>query len=168
MAKAGHTQLVAPLMNLSKVTRNCIHLQPIMMNVKLGRRGMTQLHHSAINGLTTSVKRFLSIRNINVNMKDDMFGATPLHAAAANGHVEISRLLKYYFYRRGLLPLFILMHQLSYVLFVLHSLILPYQLAQLVIIIIRVALYHHYSYHIKSIDTTLQNQNIHIFFFTQT
>jgi hypothetical protein len=36
MAKAGHTQLVAPLMNLSKVTRNCIHLQPIMMNVKLG------------------------------------------------------------------------------------------------------------------------------------
>jgi hypothetical protein len=37
MAKAGHTQLVAPLMNLSKVTRNCIHLQPIMMNVKLGR-----------------------------------------------------------------------------------------------------------------------------------
>jgi hypothetical protein len=37
MAKAGHTQLVAPLMNLSKVTRTCIHLQPIMMNVKLGR-----------------------------------------------------------------------------------------------------------------------------------
>ena len=39
MAKAGHTQLVAPLMNLSKVTRTCIHLQPIMMNVKLGRYG---------------------------------------------------------------------------------------------------------------------------------
>jgi hypothetical protein len=26
MAKAGDTQLVAPLMNLSNVTRNCIHL----------------------------------------------------------------------------------------------------------------------------------------------
>jgi hypothetical protein len=39
MAKAGHTKLVAPLMNLSKVTRTCIHLQPIMMNVKLGRWG---------------------------------------------------------------------------------------------------------------------------------
>jgi hypothetical protein len=50
MAKAGHTQLVAPLMNLSKVTRTCIHLQPIMMNVKLGWRGFTQLHHCAENG----------------------------------------------------------------------------------------------------------------------
>jgi hypothetical protein len=104
MAKAGHTQLVAPLMNLSKVTRNCIHLQPIMMNVTLGRYGRTQLHHCAKNGFTTSVNRLLSIRNINVNMKDDMFGATALHNAAANGHVEISRLLKYYFYHRELLP----------------------------------------------------------------
>jgi hypothetical protein len=93
MAKAGHTQLVAPLMNLSKVTRNCIHLQPLMMNVKLGWRGRTQLHHCAWNGFTTSVKRLLSIRNINVNVKDDEYGATPLHDAAYNGHVEITRLL---------------------------------------------------------------------------
>jgi hypothetical protein len=93
MAKAGHTKLVAPLMNLSKVTRTCIHLQPIMMNVKLGRRGETQLHHCARKGLTTSVKRLLSIRNINVNMKDFRFGRTPLHWAAYNGHVEITRLL---------------------------------------------------------------------------
>jgi hypothetical protein len=93
MAKAGHTQLVAPLMNLSKVTRTCIHLQPIMMNVKLGRWGIAQLHHCARNGLTTSVKRLLSIRNINVNVKDDVCGATPLHYAAWNGHVEIARLL---------------------------------------------------------------------------
>jgi hypothetical protein len=93
MAKAGHTQLVAPLMNLSKVTRTCIHLQPIMMNVKLGRKGSTQLHFCAIYGLTTSVKRLLSIRNINVNVKDDLSGATPLHYAAGNGHIEIARLL---------------------------------------------------------------------------
>jgi hypothetical protein len=93
MAKAGHTQLIAPLMNLSKVTRTCIHLQPIMMNVKLGRYGETQLHHCAIYGLTTSVKRLLSIRNINVNVKDDRFGATPLHYAAENGHIEIAHLL---------------------------------------------------------------------------
>jgi hypothetical protein len=92
MAKAGHTQLVAPLMNLSKVTRNCIHLQPIMMNVKLGERGMTQLHHCAENGLTTSVKRLLSIRNINVNVKD-VYGITPLHWAVETGHIEIARLL---------------------------------------------------------------------------
>jgi ankyrin repeat protein len=92
MAKAGHTQLVAPLMNLSKVTRNCIHLQPIMMNVK-NMYGRTQLHHCAINGLTTSVKRLLAIRNINVNLKDDRFGMSPLHDAAVDGHVEIARLL---------------------------------------------------------------------------
>jgi hypothetical protein len=93
MAKAGHTQLVAPLMNLSKVTRTCIHLQPIMMNVKLGRRGRTQLHHCAEKGLTTSVKRLLSIRNIYVNVKDDEYGSTPLHWAARNGHIEITHLL---------------------------------------------------------------------------
>jgi hypothetical protein len=92
MAKAGHTQLVAPLMNLSKVTRTCIHLQPIMMNVKLGERGETQLHHCARNGLTTSVKRLLSIRNINVNLKD-VNKDTPLHDAAYYGHIEITRLL---------------------------------------------------------------------------
>ena len=94
MAKAGHTQLIAPLMNLSKVTRTCIHLQPIMMNVKLGERGRTQLHHCAENGLTTSVERLLSIRNITVNVKDDVYGWTPLHYAASyNGHIEIARLL---------------------------------------------------------------------------
>ena len=93
MAKAGHTQLVAPLMNLSKVTRNCIHLQPIMMNVKLGERGMTQLHYCARNGFTSSVKRLLSIRNINVNVKDDESGSTPLHYAARNGNVEIAHLI---------------------------------------------------------------------------
>jgi hypothetical protein len=93
MAKAGHTQLVAPLMNLSKVTRTCIHLQPIMMNVKLGRWGRTQLHFCARKGLISSVKRLLSIRNINVNVKDDRFGWTPLHWAADNGHIEIARLL---------------------------------------------------------------------------
>jgi hypothetical protein len=92
MAKAGHTQLVAPLMNLSKVTRTCIHLQPIMMNVKLGERGETQLHHCARKGLTTSVRRLLSIRNITVNVKD-VNGETPLHWAAWKGHIEIARLL---------------------------------------------------------------------------
>jgi hypothetical protein len=91
MAKAGHTQLIAPLMNLSKVTRNCIHLQPIMMNVK-NRRGRTQLHFCAKNGFTTSVKRLLSIRNINVNVKN-VYGMTPLHDAARKDNVEIVRLL---------------------------------------------------------------------------
>ena len=64
-----------------------------MMNVKLGRYGRTQLHFCAKNGFTTSVKRLLSIRNINVNMKDDWTGWTPLNWAALKGHVEIARLL---------------------------------------------------------------------------
>ena len=93
MAKAGHTKLVALLMNLSKVTRTCIHLQPIMMNVKLGERGETQLHFCVRNGFTTSIKRLLSIRNINVNVKNDWSGFTPLHNAARNCHVKIIRLL---------------------------------------------------------------------------
>jgi ankyrin repeat protein len=63
------------------------------MNVKLGRYGRTQLHHCAENGLTTSVKRLLSIRNINVNVKEDWDGSTPLHWAAWKGHIEIARLL---------------------------------------------------------------------------
>jgi hypothetical protein len=92
MAKAGHTQLVAPLMNLSKVTRNCIHLQPLMMNIKWGVKQWTQLHYCAENGLTTSVKRLLSIRNIDMHSKDYQ-GKTPLFLAAMNGHAEIVRLL---------------------------------------------------------------------------
>jgi hypothetical protein len=79
VAKAGFVKEVAPLMNISKVTRNCIHLQPIMMNVKLGRYGRTQLHYCTRKGLISSVKRLLSIRNINVNVKDDELGWTPLH-----------------------------------------------------------------------------------------
>jgi ankyrin repeat protein len=36
---------------------------------------------------------FFRIRNINVNVKDDEYGWTPLHYAALNGHIEIARLL---------------------------------------------------------------------------
>ena len=93
VAKAGFVKEVAPLMNISKVTRYCIHLQPIMMNVKLGRMEEAQLHFCAENGFTSSVKRLLSIRNINVNVNDDWNGMTPLHEAASNYNVEIVRLL---------------------------------------------------------------------------
>jgi ankyrin repeat protein len=92
MAKAGHTQLVAPLMNLSKVTRNCIHLQPLMMNVKWGVNQWTQLHYCAIEGHTSSVKRLLSIRYIDVNARSRQ-RSTPLHFAAQDGHIEIAQLL---------------------------------------------------------------------------
>jgi ankyrin repeat protein len=97
VAKAGFVKEVAPLMNISKVTRNCIHLQPIMMNVK-NRRGETQLHH-CVRGLPfrkglirSRVERLLSIRNIDVNVKDK-YEWTPLHLALKNYHIEIARLL---------------------------------------------------------------------------
>jgi ankyrin repeat protein len=42
---------------------------------------------------SSSVKRLLSIRNINVNVKDDEYGWTPLHDSAWKDNVEINRLL---------------------------------------------------------------------------
>jgi len=92
VAKAGFIDVVVPLMNLSKVTRNCIHLQPIMMNVKLGKNKRAQLHHCTRKGLISSVKRLLSIRNINVNVKDES-GWTSLHFAARKNYIEIAKLL---------------------------------------------------------------------------
>jgi hypothetical protein len=92
VAKAGFVEEVAPLMNISKVTRNCIHLQPIMMNVKLGKHRRAQLHHCTRKGLISSVKRLLSIRNINVHVKDDS-GWTSLHFAARKNHIDIAKLL---------------------------------------------------------------------------
>jgi hypothetical protein len=45
------------------------------------------------NGLTTSVKRLLSIRNINVNVKDDGVWSYTIALCCRNGHIEIARLL---------------------------------------------------------------------------
>ena len=64
-AKAGYTKEVVPSMNLNKATR--------------------------MKGLTSSVKRLLLIRTIDVNSDDD--DNSPLHSAAYYGKVEIVRLL---------------------------------------------------------------------------
>jgi ankyrin repeat protein len=55
-------------------------------------RGRTQLHHCArmVSQLVSNV--FLSIRNINVNVKDDEWIDT-IALCCRNGHVEIARLL---------------------------------------------------------------------------
>jgi len=45
VAKSGFTREVAPLMNLSKAIRECKNLQRYMREVKMGRRGQTQLHY---------------------------------------------------------------------------------------------------------------------------
>jgi hypothetical protein len=90
IAKAGYTKEVAPIINVSKVTRECEKLQMSMVNVKMGKKERTQLHHFVTYGLTSSVFRLFKIRGIDVNMKD-ITGQTPLHDAAYNGHVKISR-----------------------------------------------------------------------------
>ena len=56
----------------------------------MGKKERTQLHHFVTYGLTSSVFRLFKIRGIDVNMKD-ITGQTPLHDAAYNGHVKISR-----------------------------------------------------------------------------
>lgn len=92
MAKAGHTALVAPLMNLSKATRNCDHLQSIMMNVKMGKEQNTQLHHCVDKGMIASVKRLLTIRNIDVDARNER-KQTPLSIASCSDYEEIVRML---------------------------------------------------------------------------
>jgi ankyrin repeat protein len=57
--------------------------------------GMEEHSFIIVQGMVSQLVSnvFLSIRNINVNVKDDVYGSTPLHYAAYNGHVEIARLL---------------------------------------------------------------------------
>jgi len=92
VAQNGYTQLVAPLVNLSKKTRNCVILQPAMREVK-DERGETQLHYFSRMGLTSSVERMLSMKGIDVESKFGRPGWTCLMSAAMNGHTDICRLL---------------------------------------------------------------------------
>ena len=92
VALNGYTQLVAPLVNLSKRTRNCIVLQPAMREVK-NERGETQLHYFSRMGLTSSVERMLSMKGIDVESRFGRPGWTCLMSSAMNGHTDICRLL---------------------------------------------------------------------------
>ncbi len=97
VAKSGYTKEVAPFMNLSKATRECKNLQRVMREVRNWRRygGMTQLHFFCWEGMTSSVKRMLEMKNIDVEARlggrDD--GDTRLMEAAYYGHLDICRLL---------------------------------------------------------------------------
>lgn len=91
-ANAGHSDLMVPLLNLSQVTRNCDHLQAIMMNFRQGLKHWTQLHFCAANGLSDSVQRLLNLRNIDKNAKDDD-GSTALILASKKNHTDVLLLL---------------------------------------------------------------------------
>ena len=94
VAKSGYTKEVAPFMNLSKATRECKNLQRVMREVRNMRR-QTQLHCFCEKGMTSSVKRMLDMKSIDVNARrgGDEDGFICLMAAAQNGHFDICRLL---------------------------------------------------------------------------
>ena len=92
VAKNGYTDLVAKLINLSKFTRICQNLQPVMREVR-NKRGETQLYYFCWKGMTASVMRMLEMRSIDVEAKRGVNGWTCLHIAARNGHITICRLL---------------------------------------------------------------------------
>jgi hypothetical protein len=99
VAKSGFTKEVAPLMNLSKATRECKNLQRVMREVmNWGRwecRRRTQLHYFCENGMTSSVKRMLDMKSIDVEAREGgrEGGDTCLMIAARGGHLDICRLL---------------------------------------------------------------------------
>jgi len=92
VAKSGFTQEVAPLMNLSKATRECKNLQREMREVR-NKRGKTQLHYYCEHGMTSSVVRMLEMKSIDVEAKGGVLRWTCLHTAAFHGHLAICRLL---------------------------------------------------------------------------
>jgi len=94
VAKSGFTEEVAPLMNLSKATRECKNLQRYMREVR-NRRGKTQLYYFCENGMTSSVVRMLKMKSIDVEgrFRGREDGKTCLMTAASNGRLDICRLL---------------------------------------------------------------------------
>ena len=94
VAKSGYTKVVAPFMILSKATRECKNLQRVMREV-MNRYGMTQLFYFCWKGMTSSVKRMLEMKSINVEARgyEREDGETCLMIAANDGHLGICRLL---------------------------------------------------------------------------
>jgi hypothetical protein len=98
VSKSGYTKEVAPFMNLSKSTRECKNLQRVMREVRNWREfggGMTQLLYFCMMGMTSSMKRMLEMKSIDVEAKlsDELGGGTCMKLAAYCGHLDICRLL---------------------------------------------------------------------------
>jgi len=92
IAKMGHTKIAAPLMNLSKATRYCKYLQTTMREVK-NEKGKTQLWFYCEHGMTKSVERMLSMRNIDIEASSNWLRGECLLVAAASHHIDICKLL---------------------------------------------------------------------------
>jgi ankyrin repeat protein len=94
VAKSGYTREVAPFMNLSKSTRECKNLQRVMREVR-SRGGETQLQFFSSKGMTSSVKRMLEMKSIDVEARrgGEEDGWTCLMTAALYGHLDTCRFL---------------------------------------------------------------------------
>ena len=94
VAKSGFTREVAPLMNLSKATRECKNLQRVMREVR-NSNGLTQLWYFCQHGMTASVARMLAMRSIDIEARLGGWenGSTCLLIASYRGHLDICRLL---------------------------------------------------------------------------
>jgi hypothetical protein len=94
VAKSGYTKEVARFMNLSKTTRECKNLQRYMREV-MNRSDESQLHYYCMKGLTSSVKRMLEMKSIDVEARQGgrEDGWTCLMIAARNGYLDICGLL---------------------------------------------------------------------------
>jgi len=68
LAKSRFTKNVAPFVNLSTATREFKNLQRFMREVKMGRRGKSQLYYYCVEGMTSSVVRIFEMRSIKVEM----------------------------------------------------------------------------------------------------
>jgi hypothetical protein len=97
VSKSGFTKEVAPMMNLSKSTRECKNLQRVMREVRNwgDNGGSTQLRYFCEMGMTASVKRMLEMKSIDVKARrgGEEDGRTCLINAARNGHLDTCRLL---------------------------------------------------------------------------
>jgi len=94
VAKNGFTYEVAPMMNLSKATRECKNLQRVMREVR-NRNGATQLFYYCSLGMTSSVVRMLQMQGIDVESiyGEQKYNMSCLMIAAVFGYVDICRLL---------------------------------------------------------------------------
>lgn len=92
VANNGHLFLVAKLINLSRATRNCKNLQPLIRETT-NKKGMTQLHYFCEKGMQKSVLRMLTMQGIDIEALRFVDGWTCLITAANKGHVDICRIL---------------------------------------------------------------------------
>jgi hypothetical protein len=87
------------MMNLSKATRECKNLQRVMREVMNWGRyeggRWTQLFYFCLMGMTSSVKRMLDMKSIDMEARQGgrEDGSTLLIEAAYYGHLDICRLL---------------------------------------------------------------------------